>query len=255
MIDQIAERLRDAYATGPIAPPRDGLEPRDAAGAYAVQALNTAYWRSAGRRVVGRKIGLTAQAVRDQMGVSEPDFGVLFDDMRIADGGTLAASTVLQPKVEGEIAFVLRADLSDPDVDPQTVAAAVANVAAAIEIVDSRIVDWKISLADTIADNGSAGRFVLGPDAVALDDIDLAACAMTLRLNGEIASNGLGAASMGHPLNALTWLARTLASRGDGLRCGDVVLSGSLGPMIAVNAGDRVEVSISGLGRAAFTLS
>jgi 2-keto-4-pentenoate hydratase len=253
MIETIAKRLRDAYADGPVPPLRDALEPTDAAGAYGVQAANTAYWLSEGRVLTGRKVGLTAKAVQAQLGVDQPDFGALFADMEIADGGDLLASRCLQPKAEGEVAFVLGADLNDPDVTREQVAAAISDVIAAIEIVDSRIADWKITFADTVADNGSSAFYVLGEARKSLDGLDLWTCGMALEVNGEVVSLGAGAACLGHPLNAVTWLAQTLAKAGEGLRKGDVILSGALGPMVAINPGDHVKVSIGGLGSASFT--
>jgi 2-keto-4-pentenoate hydratase len=253
MIETIAKRLRDAYAGGPVPPLRDAMEPTDSAGAYAVQAANTAHWLAEGRVLTGRKVGLTAKAVQAQLGVDQPDFGALFADMEIADGGNLPASRCLQPKAEGEVAFVLGADLNDPDVTREQVAAAISEVIAAIEIVDSRIADWKITFADTVADNGSSAFYVLGETRKSLDGLDLWTCGMALEINDEVVSLGAGAACLGHPLNAVTWLARTLAKAGEGLRKGDVILSGALGPMVATNPGDHVKVSIGGLGSASFT--
>lgn len=250
---QTAALLRGAYETGPVAPLRDALAPTDAAGAYAVQAINTAFWIGAGRQIAGRKVGLTAKAVQAQLGVSQPDFGVLFADMAISDGGVLPASNVLQPKAEGEIAFVMKADVLDPAATVETVTAAISHAVAAIEIVDSRIADWKITFADTVADNGSAAFYVLGDDPKPLDGLDLKTCGMVLEINGEVASLGAGAACLGHPIKAVAWLARTLAQRGEALRAGDVVLSGALGPMVAINPGDHVKVSIGGLGACEFT--
>jgi 2-keto-4-pentenoate hydratase len=253
VIETLARRLREAYSGGAVAPLRDGLEPTDIAGAYAVQAMNTAYWTGAGRRIVGRKVGLTAKAVQAQLGVDQPDFGVLFDDMTIADGGVLLASKVLQPKAEAEVAFVMCADVLDPAATVETVTASIAYAVAAIEIVDSRIADWKISFADTVADNGSSAFYVLGSDPKPLDGLDLWTCGMALEVNGAVASLGAGVACLGHPLKAVTWLARTLAERGEGLRSGDVVLSGALGPMVAIVPGDHVKASIGGLGSCSFT--
>jgi 2-keto-4-pentenoate hydratase len=252
-VDQLAARLRAAYASDPVPPLRDGLEPTDAAGAYAVQAANTEFWLGQGRRIVGRKVGLTAKAVQAQLGVDQPDFGVLFADMEVPDGGTLLASTVLQPKAEAEVAIILGADLDDPDATAEIVAAAVECVVAAIEIVDSRIANWKITFADTVADNGSSAFYVLGSDRKPLAELDLWTCGMALEVNGAVVSLGAGAACLGHPLNAAAWLARTLAAQGAPLRKGDVVLTGALGPMVAIAPGDHVKASIGGLGTAEFT--
>ncbi|GLR67076.1 2-keto-4-pentenoate hydratase [Acidocella aquatica] len=249
----IAARLRAAYDTGAVPPLRDGLDPTDVAGAYAVQALNTAHWVGQGRRIVGRKVGLTAKAVQAQLGVGQPDFGVLFEDMCIKDGGILQASKVIQPKAEAEVAFILSADLPSADVSREEVAAAVAEVVAAIEIVDSRIADWKITFADTVADNGSSAFYVLGSTPKPLSGLDLWTCGMALEVNGEVTSLGAGVACLGHPLNAATWLARTLAERGEPLRAGDVVLTGALGPMVIIKPGDVVKASIGGLGSVSFT--
>jgi 2-keto-4-pentenoate hydratase len=248
----VAERLRTAYRTGPVPPLRDELEPVDSEGAYAVQAINTRIWRAAGRRIVGRKVGLTAKAVQLQLGVNEPDFGVLFDDMAIPDGGRLRHGTVWQPKAEAEVAIVMARDLMDADATAEQVAAAAAYAVAAIEIVDSRIVDWKITFADTVADNGSSAFFVLGAHTVPLAGLDLYTCGMAMTVNGAVVSLGAGAACLGHPLNAVVWLVRTLAAKGEWLRAGDVVLTGALGPMVPLARGDRVVAQIGGLGTVSF---
>jgi len=249
----LAARLRGAYATGAVPPLRDALEPTDAAAAYTVQALNTAYWTAEGRRIVGRKVGLTAKTVQQQLGVDQPDFGVLFDDMAIGNGGALPAARVLQPKAEAEVAFVLSEDITSLEVSREQVERAIDYAVAAIEIVDSRIADWKITFADTVADNGSAAFFVLGDDRKALAGLDLRTCGMALEVNGAVVSLGAGVACLGHPLNAVTWLARTLAAQGVPLRKGDIVLSGALGPMATLKPGDHVQAAIGGLGAVSFT--
>lgn len=251
--EDLARRLRDAYSRGAVPPLRDGLDPVDADGAYAVQEINTRYWQAQGRRIVGRKAGLTAKAVQQQLGVDQPDFGVLFEDMGIADGGTLDPSRALQPKAEAEIAFVLGKDLPSSATTPAMVAEAIASVHAAIEIVDSRIADWKITFADTVADNGSSAFFVLSQDGRALAGLDLEGAAMEMTVNGEVRSTGVGAAALGNPLNAAAWLACTLAQRGEPLRAGDIVLAGALGPMVAINPGDAVHAVVGGIGEASFT--
>jgi 2-keto-4-pentenoate hydratase len=252
-LQQLAERLRNAYTSGPIAPLRDGLQPTDAEAAYAIQNINTLTWTTHGRRVVGRKIGLTAKAVQAQLGVDQPDYGVLFDDMVIEDGGTLLRSKVLQPKAEAEVALILAHDLTSPSASIDDVIAATAYAVPAIEIVDSRIADWKITFADTVADNGSSAFFVLGRTPQPLSGLDLKTCGMVLEVNGRVVSLGAGAACLGHPLNAAAWLARTIASRGDGLKAGDIVLTGALGPMVPLSVGDVVRAEIGGLGSCGFT--
>lgn len=250
--DAAAERLRIAYTQGPLPPLRNILEPQDADGAYAIQAINTLHWLGEGRRIVGRKIGLTAEAVQRQLGVDQPDFGVLFEDMTIAHGGVLARADVIQPKAEAEVALILAHDLNKVDATPEDVALATRGAIAAIEIVDSRIADWKITFADTVADNGSSAFFVLGGVEKPLEGLDLLNCKMSLTVNGQVASSGVGSACLGHPLNAAAWLARTLAARGEPLKAGDVVLTGALGPMVALKPGDRIETSIDGLGTVSF---
>lgn len=251
--EELARRLREAYTAGPVPPMRDGLDPVDAAGAYAVQEINTRFWQAAGRRVVGRKAGLTAKAVQAQLGVDQPDFGVLFEDMRLADGATLDPAKCLQPKAEAEIAFVLGADLPDVATTPEQVAAAAATVHAAIEIVDSRIAEWKITFADTVADNGSSAYFVLAQHGLPVAGLDLEGAGMEMRINGEVVSTGIGAAALGNPLNAAAWLARTLAERGEPLQAGDVLLAGALGPMVALKPADHVEITVAGIGGCSFT--
>lgn len=252
-LDFAASLLRDAYSGGAVAPLRAYLDPTDAVGAYAVQEINTRFWKSQGRRIVGRKAGLTAKAVQAQLGVDQPDFGVLFDDMAVADGGCLDPARCLQAKAEAEIAFVLSTDLPDPATTPDMVAAAVATVHAAIEIVDSRIADWKIAFADTVADNGSSAFFVLAEAGLPLAGLDLYTAGMVMEINGAIVSLGAGAAALGHPLNAAAWLAQTLAARGEPLKAGDILLTGALGPMVALEPGDQVRATIGGLGTASFT--
>ena len=253
--EELAERLRSAYSAGAVAPMRDGLEAGDADGAYAVQTLNTRLWTEQGRRIVGRKVGLTAKAVQAQLGVDQPDFGVLFDDMSIEDGGVLDMTRVLQPKAEAEIALVLARDLDYPSATPDDVLKAAGHAVCAIEIVDSRIADWKITFADTVADNASSAFFVLGREPKSLKGLDLFTCGMALQLNGVVVSLGAGAACLGHPLNAAAWLARTLSQRGEGLREGDIILTGALGPMAPLSPGDQVEAAIGGLGRCSFRCS
>lgn len=251
--EAVAARLRGAYSGATLPPLREALEPTDAAGAYAVQAINTRHWLGEGRRIVGRKVGLTAKAVQAQLGVDQPDFGVLFADMAIPDGGTLDPARVIQPKAEAEVAIVLDSDLALPDATAEHVAAATRHAVAAIEIVDSRIADWKISFADTVADNGSSAFFVLGSAPRPLPGLDLYTCGMVLEVNDAVVSLGAGAACLGHPLEAAAWLARTLARAGEPLRAGDVILTGALGPMVALQPGDRVVARIGGLGSVGFT--
>jgi 2-keto-4-pentenoate hydratase len=248
------EMLVTARATGQPCPPVRGLLPDgDVDAAYAVQSAWVAEQIAAGARVVGRKIGLTNPAVQAQFGVDRPDFGVLFESMACPSGTPIDGARMLQPKIEAEIAFVLAEDLAGPMIGPAEVAAATAYVVAALEIVDSRIAGWDIGIVDTIADNGSSGLFVLGDRRQRLGRLDLAECAMTLRRgaggpDGEVVSTGTGASILGHPLAAVAWLAAAVRDHGRPLRAGEVVLSGSLGPMVAVAPGDAFQADISGIG-------
>jgi 2-keto-4-pentenoate hydratase len=251
----IAARLRAAYTGGPVPPLRDGLDPLDLDGAYQVQHINTRYWLAEGRRIAGRKIGLTARAVQAQLGVDQPDFGVLFADREVPDGGTLSPTHLLQAKVEAEVAIVLGQDLDNPAADYDDVLLACDHAVASLEIVDSRIADWRISFADTVADNASSGWYVLGGPKHPLAGLDLYSCGMVMEIDGEIVSVGAGAACLGHPLKAVAWLARTLAARGEILRAGDVILTGALGPMVTLVPGARVQAKIGGLGSVAFTFA
>jgi 2-keto-4-pentenoate hydratase len=247
-----AQRIYEAYTSGvPIAPLRDELGGAPIETAYAIQEVNTNRWLDEGFRLVGRKIGLTAKSVQRQLGVAQPDYGMLFDRMAVLSGDDIAAGRLLQAKVEAEIAFVLERDLTAERLTMADVIGAVAYVLPALEIVDSRIADWNIKILDTVADNASSGMFVLGERPVRLADFDARLCGMTLYKNGESVSFGAGAAALGHPLNALLWLAEKMAAVGRPLGAGDVVLSGALGPMIAAQPGDRFEARINGLGAAA----
>jgi 2-keto-4-pentenoate hydratase len=247
-----AERLRNAYRSGPIAPLRDVVAPTDFEGAYEIQAINHRYWQTQGRKIIGRKIGLTSASVQKQLGVDQPDFGILYDDMAIADGGRLNPREVLQPRAEAEVAVVLARDVYLPEATRDQLAAAIEYVVPAIEIVDSRIAHWQITFADTVADNGSSAYFVLGSPRRPIEGLDLYTCGMALEVNAAVASVGAGAACLGHPLNAAAWLARTLYAAGDRLRAGDVLLTGALGPMVTLRPGDQVSARIGGLGSVSF---
>ncbi|USX48245.1 2-keto-4-pentenoate hydratase [Lentzea sp. HUAS12] len=240
--ERLATAARDRITCAPV---RDVIGDAEA---YAVQQHNIAARVAAGAKPVGRKIGLTAPAVRRQLGVDQPDFGVLLDDMAFKDGDVVPTERLLQPKVEAEVAFVLKADLAEGPFDEQTVAAAVAYAQASLEIVDSRIENWNITFADTVADNASSALYVLGTEQKELSEVTPRDVSAVLSVNGEERSTGAGADCMGDPLTALAWLAETAVRLGDPLRAGDVVLSGALGPMVPVQAGDEVEATITGLG-------
>ncbi|MEW2623719.1 fumarylacetoacetate hydrolase family protein [Streptomyces sp. NPDC048106] len=251
-----AARLRTAAATGtPAAPVRDLIGRDDVEAAYAVQRLLTAERIEAGATVVGRKIGLTSTAVQQQLGVGQPDFGFLFDDMEYADGSAVPADAILQPRVEAEIAFVLGADLAEGSLDAAQVRAAIDHAVAAIEVCGSRVAGWDISFGDTVADNASAGGYVLGTQRVPLSGFDPVAAEMAMTVDGETVSTGSGAACLGDPVNAVVWLARQARELGEPLRAGQVVLSGALGPMRPVAPGAAVHATVTGLGTVSVTFS
>ena len=241
-----AEQLRVVYDTGaPIPPIRDAIA--SAEEAYAVQDINTARWLDAGRRLVGRKIGLTSLAVQRQLGVDQPDYGMLFADMAVDDGAEIAAGRLIQPKVEAEIAFVLGDDLPSADTTAAELLRAIDFAVAAIEVVDSRIAEWQISFHDTVADNGSSGLYVVGSRPVSMSAFDPIECGMVIERGGEPVSVGAGSACLGSPVSAAAWLARTMAAAGRPLAAGDTILSGALGPMVTAEPGDVFEARISGL--------
>lgn len=248
-IERLAASLRSGSREGrPIPPVRDDLAAMGVAGAYAVQDLNTTFHLEAGRRLTGRKIGLTSKSVQQQLGVDSPDFGMLFADMELAPDEEVAADRVLQPKVEAEVAVVLERDLGDEQVTLSQLMSAVAYVLPAVEIVGSRIRDWDIRLLDTIADNASSGLYALGTRPRKLSEVDLRTCGMLMERKGQVVSLGVGAACLGHPLNAALWLARKMVEVGRPLRAGDVIMTGALGPMVAISPGDVIDTTIAGLG-------
>jgi 2-keto-4-pentenoate hydratase len=249
LVERLAARLRGAEAGRTPCPPiRDDIPAGDVAIAYAIQQVNAEHGIRAGRRVVGRKIGLTSRSVQTQLGVDQPDYGVLFADMVVNDGEPIAATRVLQPKAEAEVALVLERDLTVEQPTVVDVIRAVAFALPAIEVVGSRIANWDIRLVDTIADNASSGLIVLGGPPRTLDGLDLRLCGMTLECRGEPVSVGAGASCLGSPLVAAAWLARKMVEVGTPLRAGDVVMTGALGPMVPVAPGDVLEARNSGLG-------
>jgi 2-keto-4-pentenoate hydratase len=247
----IAEMLWNAQLNKePCAPVREhfhGLdEHAQALLAYNVQQVNVQRQVTDGRRVVGRKIGLTSPAVQKQLAVDRPDFGTLLDDMAIVDGEPIDTARLLQPKAEAEIALVLERDLNHERHTVADLIGATAYALAAIEVVASRIAGWNIRFVDTVADNASSGLFVLGTQPVSLSKLDLAGVSMQMTRGEEPVSQGKGSACLGNPLNAARWLADTLVQVGTPLRAGDVVLTGALGPMVAVEAGKAYTAQIDG---------
>ncbi len=231
-----------------IAPLRERFSDLTSDSAYAIQEHNTERQLKAGARLVGRKIGLTARSVQQQLGVDQPDYGMLFAHMAVGDGEPVRWSRLMQPKVEAEVALVMERDLLESGITAAQLLRSVAFALPAIEIVGSRIAEWNIRFVDTVADNASSSAFVLGNTPVPLSGLDLRLAGMVMERSGEQVSLGAGAACLGHPLNAALWLANKMASVGRGLRAGDVVLTGALGPMVPVRPGDVFEARIAGLG-------
>ncbi|MFB8003075.1 2-keto-4-pentenoate hydratase [Nocardia sp. NPDC056000] len=245
-----AQRLLTAQRTGVTCGPiRDLLsDPADIDSAYRVQRAVIADRIAAGARVVGAKIGLTARVVQEQFGVFQPDFGVLLDDMVYGHGEPIPRERLLQPRAEGEIAFVLGRDLDRPNASVADVLRATDFVQPAIEVVDSRITGWDLSITDTVADNASSGVVVLGAAAYSLRDRDLSRIGMVLERDGEPVSFGAGHACLGSPVTAVAWLARELVRREQPLRAGAVVMSGALGPMVPIAGAGRFRLRLDGLG-------
>jgi 2-oxopent-4-enoate/cis-2-oxohex-4-enoate hydratase len=202
-----------------------------------------------GERIVGKKIGVTSKPVQEMLGVFQPDFGFLTDAMEYPDAAEIPVSgNLIQPRAEGEIAFRLKKDLAGPGVTEQDVLDATATIIPCFEIVDSRIDDWKIKIQDTVADNASCGVYVLGKNEVDPRDYDLPKLKMKIYKNGEFHSEGLGSAVQGNPLTAVAWLANTLGEFDIPFKAGEVILSGSLAPLIPVVAGDEMSLEIEGIG-------
>lgn len=243
-----ADQLWSAQASGvPCPPVRELL--RDVDEAYAVQQYNVdRVQREQGGRLIGRKIGLTSDAVQRQLGVDQPDYGALFEHLTSRSGEPVPTGGLLQPKAEAEVVLVLGADLDLAEPTVEQILAATDHLLPAIEVVDSRVAGWDITLIDTVADNASCGRLVLGTEPVDPGTVDLVTLPMSMRVNGEVRSEGAGAACLGNPLVAARWLASTMHRLGTPLRAGDLVLTGALGPMAAVAAGDEVVAELPGLG-------
>jgi 2-keto-4-pentenoate hydratase len=249
-IDAAVSQILAARERGaPCAPLREIIGENDVHLAYAVQEKVAQHWASKGAQRVGAKIGLTSEAVQKQLGVDQPDFGELFDFMAVKPGATIPWNELMQPKAEVEVAFVMGADLVAPVPTEAELKKCIAHLCVAIEVVGSRVADWNIKISDTIADNASSSHFVIGSKKVALEGFDLEECAMTLHSNDELKSSGLGKDCLGSPLNALLWLAIKMAHLGRPLKKGDIILSGALGPMVAVSQGDQLVADIAGLGK------
>lgn len=245
LADELWEAQRTRVAIEPLTDRYSGLDIEDA---YAIQTRNIDRQVADGARVIGRKVGLTSRAMQQLLGVDEPDFGVLLDDMFVEDGDEVPLSEMLQPRIEAELAFVLERDLAGPGVTTANALAAMAGVLPAVEIVDSRIADWRIKLVDTVADNASSGRLVVGGRIRKVDEFDLRLVGVAVSRNGELIDTGAGAAVLGNPARPVAWLANKLGALGATLHAGDVILPGAPHRMVAVQPGDVFRAEFAHLG-------
>lgn len=252
--DELFNALRGRTTLAPLTQRHPGISLEQA---YRISLRILHRRESLGERLVGKKIGVTSRAVQQMLDVHQPDFGFLTNAMQVADGSevSFAGHQLIQPRAEGEIAFILGEDLQGPGITAQDVLAATQAVAPCFEIVDSRIEKWQIRIQDTVADNASCGVFALGAARIDPRDLDLARVEMHILKNGQPAGSGLGSAVQGHPCEAVAWLANTLGELGMPLRRGEIILSGALAPLIPLVPGDRLTLSMSGLGNASLSFS
>jgi 2-keto-4-pentenoate hydratase len=249
ILADLADELWEAQKSAqPVAPLTERHPDLDAADAYAIQDLNVQRRVAGGGHVVGRKVGLTSRPMQQLIGVDEPDFGALLDDMFVEEGDEVAVETLIQPRVEAEMAFVMGRDLTGPGVTTTTALTAIAGVMPAIEIVDSRVADWRIKLADTIADNASSAKVVIGGRLTPVTDVDLRLVGMLFHRNGVPIANGAGAAAYGNPARCVAWLANKLAAFDMSLRRDDIVLPGAMHRMVPVRRGDVFRADFAHLG-------
>lgn len=248
-IKEYAALLADAEKTGVGTNPLTTLDPSlSVTEAYHIQLENIQMKVEQGKKIIGKKIGLTSLAMQKLLGVDEPDYGHLLDSMEVINGGTISIEKVLQPKVEAELAFVLKKDLIGPNITTLDVLQATDYIVPALEIVDSRVKDWKIKLPDTIADNASSGFYVLGDRKAKVDEINLELLGMVLSKNNEIVNTGVGAAALGNPATCVAWLANKLSEFGIPLKAGEIILSGALSAAADAKAGDSFSARFAHLG-------
>lgn len=253
-IEKIAETLLEAEKSkNPISPLTDQFENLNVTDAYNIQLEVLKRKLEQGRTVIGKKVGLTSVAMQKMLGVDEPDYGHLLDDMNVPNGGTVKMSNFLSPKIEAEIGFVLGEDLNGPNVTFLDVLMATKYVVPTLEIIDSRIADWKIKLVDTVADNGSSAMVVVGEQRTEIDGIDLRSVGMTFYKNNEMVATGSGAAALGHPAHAIAWLANKLHEFGISLKAGELILPGALSAAISVQEGDTISVQFGPVGAVSVT--
>ncbi|PZW38644.1 2-keto-4-pentenoate hydratase [Mesonia algae] len=250
---EIAAILLQAEITQKACDPiRSHLKELDLESAYKIQKINVDQKIAKGGIEIGKKIGLTSFKVQEQLGVDQPDFGVLLQHMQFQQGENLAFAELMQPKAEAEIAFILKEDLKGKNITIEDVILATDYITSAIEIVGSRIKDWNIKITDTIADNASSSHFILGTKKANVQEIDLENNKMQLFVNDQLVSEGDGTSCMGNPLNSVVWLANKMNDLGNPLKKGEIILSGALGPMVNLNPSDKVKASIEGLGNIDF---
>ena len=253
---ELAAALWDAeQSRRPIAPLTEQYDDLVIEDAYAIQGINVQRRLDGGAQVVGRKVGLTSKPMQQVLGVTEPDYGVLLDDMYVEEGDEVDLGRLIQPRIEAEIAFVLAEDLVGPGVTAPRALAAVAGVLPALEIVDSRVADWRIKLVDTVSDNASCGLLTVGGRMTSVTGLDLRLLGMALSRNGEVIDTGAGAAALGNPARCVAWLANKFASFGSSLRAGDIILPGAVHRMVPVRPGDVFRADFAHLGAVTVTFS
>jgi 2-oxopent-4-enoate hydratase len=245
LADELWEADRSAKPIAPLTERHPDLVLDDA---YAIQTINIDRRVAAGQRIIGRKVGLTSRPMQELLGVDEPDFGVLTDEMMVEDGDLIDLRRLNQPRVEAELAFVMERDLSGPGVTTGVALRAIAGALPAVEIVDSRVADWKIKLVDTVADNASSGLLVVGGRMRPVADLDLRLLGVAVSRRGELIDTGAGAAALGNPARCVAWLANKLGAFGAGLRAGDIVLPGAVHKMVPVAPGDVFRADFAHLG-------
>ncbi|MCU1546743.1 MAG: 2-keto-4-pentenoate hydratase [Homoserinimonas sp.] len=250
------DALLSAYASGiPIAPLTTTDPGLTVEGAYAVQMHQVTQWKRTGRQVIGYKVGLTSKAMQQQLGVDQPDFGHLFDDMMLDAAAPVSLDRYIAPRIEPEISFVLSKSLRGPGLTIDEVADAVDHAVISLEIIDSRIAEWKITLADTIADNASSGAVLTGSGTAVLGSIDLGALPVTMQHNGIVVGQGVGAAVLGNPLEGVLWLANTLGELGQTLEAGSLIMAGSITAAVSIRPGDTVRATFGQMGDIEVTFS
>jgi 2-oxopent-4-enoate/cis-2-oxohex-4-enoate hydratase len=245
--DELFQALKGRQTIAPLSERHPQIQLEDA---YRISLRFLERRLQLGERVIGKKIGVTSKVVQEMLNVHQPDFGFLTDRMQVADGSDVSCSAhgLIQPRAEGEIAFILGADLTGPGITAADVLDATEFVVPCFEIVDSRIHDWQIRIQDTVADNASCGVFALGSQRIDPRTLDLAAVELQMLKNGQAAGRGFGSAVQGHPCAAVAWLANTLGEFGIPFRKGEIILSGALAPLVPVSPGDEISLSLSGLG-------